>query len=244
MMVLPNFPAILPEVTPGAHVLDLCCGQGNVTEALLKANFSVVGADFSPKMLAHARKRVPGGEFVEADAQDLSFNDQDFDTVVCNFGMMHIPDQPQALREIRRVLKPDGQFIMTSWCGPDIISPVFQVFYSSVQEHGDSSVTMPDSPDFHQFANEEKTHALLTDVGFDIVSHRQIDCFWLLDAPELLAEIFQQGAPRGGYLLTQQPADNRAAIKNAVTDKVRERFSDGDKWRAPIPASLLVARAA
>jgi len=236
-------PTIVTGVTPGARVLDLCCGQANVSEALLQAGFSVVGADFSPKMLAHARERLPDGEFVEADAQDLPFDDGDFDTVVCSFGMMHIPDQPQALREVYRVLKPGGQFIMTSWCGPDV-SPVFQVFYSSVQEHGDPSVKMPDSPNFHQFANEEMARTLLADAGLALETQRQIDCYWMLDAPETLADIFQQGAPRGGYLLTQQPDANRTAIKAAVTKKVRDRFADSDKWRAPIPASMIIAKTA
>ena len=233
-------PSILSEVTPGARVLDLCCGQANVSEALLQAGFSVVGADFSPKMLAHASERLPDGEFVEADAQDLPFDNGDFDAVVCSFGMMHIPDQPQALREVRRVLKAGGQFIMTSWCGPDV-SPVFQVFYSSVQEHGDPSVKMPDSPNFHQFANEEMARALLADVGLTMETQRQIDCYWMFDVPETLVNIFQQGTPRGEYLLSQQPDDNRIAIKTAVTDKVRNQFVDGGKWRAPIPASLIVA---
>jgi SAM-dependent methyltransferase len=236
-------PAIVSEVASGARVLDLCCGQANVSEALLAAGFSVVGADFSPKMLAHARNRLPDGEFVEADAQDLPFDDEDFDTVVCNFGMMHIPDQPRALQQIHRVLRPGGQFIMTSWCGPDV-SPVFQVFYGSVQEHGDPSVKMPDSPNFHQFANEEMATALLADAGFVVDSQRQIDCYFLLDDPETLVDIFQRGAPRGGYLLTQQPDRSRAAIKAAVTSKVRDRFADGDKWRAPIPASLIIAKTA
>ncbi len=46
------------------------------------------------------------------------------------------------------------------------------------------------------------------------------------------------------YLLMQQPDDNRTAIKTAVTSKVRDRFADGGKWRAPIPASLIVAKTA
>ena len=230
-------------MTSGARVLDLCCGQGNVSEALLHAGFKVVGADFSPKMLLHARERLPAGEFVEADAQDLPFENADFDTVVCSFGMMHIPNQLQALREVRRVLKPDGQFIMTSWCGPDV-SPVFQVFYGSVQEHSDPSVKLPESPNFHQFANAELAKALLADAGLAVKTHQQIDCYWMLDDPETLAEIFQRGAPRGGYLLTQQPEENRKAIKAAVAAKVRDRFAEGGRWRAPIPASLIVARTA
>lgn len=236
-------PSIVSEVTLGTRVLDLCCGQANVSEALLHAGSSVVGVDFSQEMLAHARERLPDGEFFEADAQDLPFDGGDFDTVVCNFGMMHIPDQPQALREVRRVLKPGGQFIMTAWCGPDV-SPVFQVFYSSVQEHGDPSVRLPDSPDFHQFADEAIARTLLGDANLALETHRQIDCYWMLDVPEMLAEIFQQGGPRAGYLLRRQPDGNRTAIKEAVTDKVRDRFAEGGKWRAPIPASLIVAKTA
>ncbi len=236
-----TIPSIASEVTSGARVLDLCCGPANVSEALLNAGFSVVGADFSPKMLVHARMRLPNGEFVEADAQDLPFDDEDFGIVVCNFGIMHIPDQTQALREIRRILKPGGRFIMTSWCGPDV-SPVFQVFYGSVQEHGDPSVKLPDSPDFHQYANDETASTLLADAGLTVETRRVIECCWILDSPEALAEIFHRGAPRGGYLLTQQPDDARRAIKAAVTRKVRERFADSGKWRVPIPASLIVAK--
>ena len=235
-------PSIVSSIKSTDKVLDLCCGQGNVTEALAQSGYSVTGADFSEQMLSHARERFPAGDFVEADAQDLPFEDGSFDCAVCSFGLMHVPDQPKALSEIRRVLKPKGQFIMTSWCGPDI-SPVFQVFYSSVQEHGHVSVKMPDSPNFHQFANEKMAKSILSDASFDVESQHQVDCFWMLDAPEGLAEIFQNGAPRGGYLLSQQPEANNAAIKAAVAEKVSERFIHGDKWRAPIPASLIVARA-
>ena len=118
----------------------------------------------------------PSQRLLEADAQNLPFEGDSFDSVVCSFGLMHVPDQPKALSEIRRVLKPHGQFIMTSWCGPDV-SPVFQVFYSSVQDHGDSSVKMPDSPNFHQFANEEAARSILSDAGLNVETQQQIDCF-------------------------------------------------------------------
>lgn len=235
-------PSIVSAIEGGVRVLDLCCGHGNVTEALMRAGHAAIGVDFSAKMLAFARERSPDGMFLEADAQALPFEDAEFDAVVCSFGLMHIPDQAKALGEIHRVLKERGQFIMTSWCGPDV-SAVFQVFYSSVQDHGDASVKMPDSPNFHQYANEELASSLLSEAGFKVEKQSLIDCFWMLETPERLAEIFENGAPRGGYLLSQQPEANKAAIKAAVAQKVRENFADGKKWRAPMPASLIVARA-
>ena len=56
-----------------------------MTEALLSEGMDVVGADFSPAMLTHARRRLPNAEFVEADAQDLPFEDGEFDAVICSF---------------------------------------------------------------------------------------------------------------------------------------------------------------
>lgn len=131
---------------------------------------------------------------------------------------------------------------MTAWSGPDI-SPTFRVFYSSVQEHGSPNVTMPDGPNFHQFANEATARTLLGDANLAMQSHEIVECYFNLNSPEDLAEIIQKGAPRGGYLLTQQPDENRTAIKAAVTRKVREQFADGDRWRAPIPAALVTSAA-
>ncbi|MBF9032089.1 methyltransferase domain-containing protein [Rhodobacterales bacterium HKCCE3408] len=235
-------PEIVAAIRKRGKVLDLCCGQANVTEALAAAGHDVVGVDFSPKMLGHARRRVPTGTFIEADAQDLPFENGSFDTVVCSFGLMHVPDQPKALHEIRRVLKPGGQYVMTSWCGPDV-SPVFQVFYGSVQEHGDPTVKLPDSPNFHQFANAEMARELLANAGLEIDEQRQVECYWDLDEPDRLANIFRRGAPRAGTLLKMQPEKNLAAIVEAVTEKTRSRFANGTSWRVPSPASLIVATA-
>ena len=63
----------------GIKALDLCCGQGNVSKALLRRGCEVVGIDFSPPMLAFARGRAPNANFIEADAQELPFDDAEFD---------------------------------------------------------------------------------------------------------------------------------------------------------------------
>jgi len=235
-------PALIADLEPDLRVLDLCCGHGNVTEALVKAGANVVGADFSTAMLEYAQRRLPDGEFIEADAQDLPFDSNSFDAVVSNLGIIHVPDQPKALREVRRVLRDGGQFAMTSWCGPDV-SPAFQVFYGCVQKHGHPDVAVPEGPNFHQFANEEMARSLFADVGLELQSLEQLDCYWELSQPDQLAEIFEKGAPRGGYLLTSQPDNNRNAIKSAVTEMVAERFEQGGIWHVPIPAALAKAKA-
>ncbi len=233
-------PAIRDALRDPGPVLDLCCGQGNVTEALLRDGHQVTSVDFSAAMLGHARRRVPGGNFVEADAQDLPFPDGTFGTVVCSFGLMHVPDQPRALAEIGRVLAPGGRFVMTCWAGPDV-SPVFRLFYGSMRDHGAAGVSLPDSPDFHQFADAVTAHGLLEEAGLALESSQPVDCHWWLEQADDLFEIFRQGAPRAGYLLRQQPPEALSALRAAIAAGARESFADGAGLRVPMPAVMVIA---
>jgi SAM-dependent methyltransferase len=226
----------------GLKALDLCCGQGNVSEALIGRGCRVVGADFSSVMLSFARERVPNATFVEADAQHLPFGDREFDVVVSNLGVCHVPDQPCALSEVRRVLRPGGRFAMTVWCGPDV-SPSFEIVYGAVRAYGSPHVSAPSGPDFHQFANRENAERLLSEAGFGNVDFTIVDCAWDLDTPERLCEIYEKGTVRAAMLLGKQPASNLVAIRSAIAESVRERFAIGNRWRVPVPAALLVATA-
>jgi SAM-dependent methyltransferase len=226
----------------GLKTLDLCCGQGNVSEALLSRGCEVVGVDFSPAMLAYARKRAPEAIFIEANAQNLPFNDAEFDVVVSNLGVCHVPDQPRALAEARRVLIPGGGFAMTVWCGPDI-SPCFAAVYGAIKAHGHPDVSIPLGPDFHQFARREVAERLLSDAKFSKIDVAIVDCAWDLDAPENLFEIYAKGTVRAAMLLANQPPQNLAAIRSALAISVRQQFSNGNRWRVPVPAALVRATA-
>lgn len=227
--------------TPGMRVLDLCCGQGNVSEALAAAGCEVVGADFSPAMLSFAKQRAPEVTFVEADAQELPFPDSHFDAVVSNLGICHVPDQPKALAEVARVLRTHGRFAMSVWCGPES-SSAFELLYGAVKAHGSADVTVPDGPDFHLFARRADAERLLTPAGFVDVALDIVDCRWNLDGPARLAEIFEKGTVRAAALLRSQPAKNLAAIREAMTAAVRANHGTKEGWQVPIPATLVSAR--
>lgn len=228
------------DAKPGLKALDLCCGQGNVSAALIGRGCQVIGVDFSPAMLSFARERAPQARFIEADAQDLPFDAAEFDIVVSNLGMCHVPDQPRALSEVRRVLRPRGQFAMTVWCGPDI-SPCFKVVYEAIKAHGSPNVSAPPGPDFHQFARRETAANLLSDAGFAKVDLTIVDCAWELDRAEHLFDIFEKGTVRAAMLLAKQPPQNLTAIRSALSHAVKDQFSHGNCWRVPVPAALLRA---
>src|SRR5262249_49899416 len=159
--------------------LDLCCGQGNVATALAARGCIVTGADFSPAMLALARRRLEGAVFVEADAQDLPFGDGTFDAVVSNFGINHVPVPERALAEVRRVLRKGGRFGMTVWCGPDQ-SPALEVFFRVVRGHGAAGIAPPPAPDFYQFANRMRAQEMLSAVGFSDIDFAIRDSGWTI----------------------------------------------------------------
>jgi ubiquinone/menaquinone biosynthesis C-methylase UbiE len=110
---------------PGAAVLDLGCGSGEISQACAAAGFDVIGCDISPKMLrvAAARYAAERCRFVAADprlAPALPFEGARFEAVIASSMLEYVPDAPAELREIRRVLKPGGWLLATV---PDMRHP-------------------------------------------------------------------------------------------------------------------------
>ncbi len=108
-------------ITSGLEsVLEIAAGTGRVTRHIrevLPPQVGLVASDISNDMLNIARKKINhnGITFKQEDAQDLSFPDNSFDLVVCQFGMMFLPDRKKGFREIYRVLKPGGKFMCFTW---------------------------------------------------------------------------------------------------------------------------------
>ena len=103
------------------RVLELAAGTGIVTRLLrdaLPSAAALIASDLNPPMLEIARQKFAGGENIEfrpADATALPFQDQEFDTVVCQFGVMFFPDKAKAYREVHRVLMRGGTYNFNVW---------------------------------------------------------------------------------------------------------------------------------
>ena len=89
---------------PGARVLDLCCGTGDLTLAL---GPNAMGADFCHDMLVRARAKGASRVF-EADALALPVPDASLDLVTAAFGFRNLANYARGLAEMRRVLRPGG----------------------------------------------------------------------------------------------------------------------------------------
>jgi SAM-dependent methyltransferase len=104
------FLASLPA--PGRLTLDVGCGEGRVTRDLRALGHHVVGVDQSPAMIAAAREADPEGEYVEADAAEVPFEDGSADLVISFMSLMDMDDMAGVVREMGRVLEPGGRFVV------------------------------------------------------------------------------------------------------------------------------------
>ena len=103
-----------------ARVLELACGTGRVTKKLLQqlpASVQVIATDLEADMIGVAKhnNNYPNLRWATVDMTDIPFATGQFDIVVCQFGLMLVPDKLKALEEMYRVLQPGGRLIFSVW---------------------------------------------------------------------------------------------------------------------------------
>lgn len=106
------------ELHAGERVMDVGCGSGTAALVAARRYCYVTGIDYVTSLLERARMRAASdgleAEFVEADAQDLPFEDGSFDAVLSVYGAQFAPDQQRTARELVRVSRPGGRIILAS----------------------------------------------------------------------------------------------------------------------------------
>jgi ubiquinone/menaquinone biosynthesis C-methylase UbiE len=112
-------------INADSKILDLCCGSGQATQFLLKYSQNVTGLDASPLSLKRARENFPQAEYVEAFAEDMPLKENEFDIVHTSVALHEMqPEQlRKILREVYRVLKPGGVFVLLDFHQPT--NPLF-----------------------------------------------------------------------------------------------------------------------
>jgi SAM-dependent methyltransferase len=145
MWALGNYDAVATEVipalgrvvadsagiTPGARVLDVAAGSGNASLPAAAAGGRVVASDLTPELLETGRQRATelgfDIEWVEADAENLPFDDQHFDAVMSCVGVMFAPFHQPVADELVRVTRPGGTVALANWTPEGFIGQMFSV---------------------------------------------------------------------------------------------------------------------
>ncbi len=164
---------------PGARILDLCCGTGDLLIALEAAHGApAIGSDFCHPMLQAARRKLQRARLrsalVEADALSLPFPDASLDLITAAFGFRNLANYERGLAEMRRTLRPGGAAAVLEFSQPT--NPVFAALYGFYSRHilpvlggavsGDRSAYayLPDS--VRKFPSAEQLAAKMQAAGF------------------------------------------------------------------------------
>lgn len=123
----------------GDHVLDVCCGTGaSALPAAICVGSTghVLGIDLAESLLDLARRKAQQQglgniEFRDGDFETLGLPSNNFDAVVCVFGIFFVPDMVAALRELWRMVRPGGKLAITSW-GQQVFEPATQLFWETI----------------------------------------------------------------------------------------------------------------
>ena len=223
-------------VKPGTRFLDVACGPGFLTSEAARLGAQVLGVDFSAAMIDRARQNHPGLAFQIGDAEMLEdLASGSFDAAGMNFGILHLSNPEQAVRELHRVLGPGGRAAFTVWRKPDE-AVGFAIVLRAIEQHGNPNLLLPEGPPFFFYSEPRQSERLLTACGF---SHRieTLKLTWKLSGPDELFEAFYHGTARTGGLLRRQSPDDLARIRAAVRQAAQAYVHDGVVV-IPMPAQL------
>ncbi|WP_028585328.1 class I SAM-dependent methyltransferase [Desulfogranum mediterraneum] len=224
----------------GLRVLELASGTGHLAEQAVARGATVVGVDIAPEMVEKARRRVPAGaEFFQGDGEELSFEEQSFQAVLCSFGFLHFAHPEQGLREAARVLKPGGCCAFTVWQAPEQGNEFFQLIMGAYRTRIKPEPGSP--PSLFGLADPEVHRPMLSQAGFTDIHHQELEINWPLNGPETLFEFALKGGVRTRMLYEQQPAAIRQAIRKALISGAQSYLTAG-KTAVPCPAVLVRAR--
>ncbi len=117
------------QIKPGARVLDLACGTGNLAIPAARRSALVWGLDIAPNLLEQARARASAeglqATFEEGDAEHLPYPDAYFDVVMSMFGAMFAPRPELVASELARVCRPEGTIAMANWTPESFVAKQF-----------------------------------------------------------------------------------------------------------------------
>ncbi len=128
--------------SPHLYALDIATGGGHTALAVARHVRQITVTDLTPRMLDKAREYliaqgVSNAQFQVADAEQLPFADSTFDRVTCRIASHHFPNMAQSVKEVARVLKPGGLYLLIDCMAPS--DPELDRFDNTVEKWRDSS---------------------------------------------------------------------------------------------------------
>jgi len=222
------------RLAPGERFLDVAAGCGGLSLPAARLGAKVLATDWSPAMIDvfEARARKGGLRDVEGRVMDchaLDLDDDTFDLSGSQFGVMLVPDQPRALREMVRVTRPGGRVLLIAYGSPAEIE--FLHFFSAALQAVDPDFTgIPMSPPPLEFqvADPEVLRQRLTDAGLKDVTVETVTEKLEFRSGQALWDWVLNGNPIAGMLIADLTEGQRADIRAVLDGMLRERSQGSD----------------
>ena len=163
----------LASIRPPADVLDVATGPGTLSVLAARDGHRVTATDFSTEMLDTLRARLVDEPLplvvAQADGMNLPYADASFDAAFSMFGLMFFPDRQRGFEELRRVLRPAGRAVVSSWVPMSQVPIMVSIFTAQA-----ALLNQPPSPPIAPvMASEEDCVREMTDGGFvDVTCER------------------------------------------------------------------------
>jgi ubiquinone/menaquinone biosynthesis C-methylase UbiE len=214
---------------PGERLLDVAAGTGGLSLPAARLGAQVLATDWSPAMIGRfkARAREEGllkaeGRVMDCHALDLP-NDS-FDVVGSQFGVMLVPDQPRALREMVRVTRPGGRVLVIAYGRPADLD-FLQFFIGALKAVAPEFPGLPDDPPPLEFqvSDPEVLRRRLTDAGLkDARVERTAERPAFVSGQEMWDWVLH-GNPIPGMLVADLTETKRARLRQVLDGMLRER---------------------
>ncbi|MEE9494198.1 MAG: class I SAM-dependent methyltransferase [Gammaproteobacteria bacterium] len=222
---------VKPEA--GTKLLDVATGTGAVAVPMAQAigpEGRVTGIDLSAGMLGKAEANIKkiglnNIDLFEMDAENLDFNDASFDSVVCSYGLFFMPDMLAALQEWRRVVRPAGKVVFTSF-ETTAFQPMMDGFLEKMAATG---VDVPTGRfGSHLIESVEHCRQLLQQAGLENINVHTAQLGYHLANEADWWTIVTNTAMR--HLLEKIPADRQEQFRVEHLDFVKSQMSTEGLW--------------
>jgi ubiquinone/menaquinone biosynthesis C-methylase UbiE len=208
---------------PGERVLDVACGTGAVARVAAErvgVTGRVTALDINPGMLAVARLLPPALgaaiEWHEASVLALPFSDAAFDGVLCQLGLQFFPDRTAALREMRRVLVPDGRLAVSVF-GPIEHGPATHALANALDRHVGPEASVAKRNE-HALADTEALAALVTGAGLRDVVIRTTSKRARFPSPADYVRIQLAATPLASLIVLQDAVRRESLVGTLIED--------------------------
>jgi ubiquinone/menaquinone biosynthesis C-methylase UbiE len=222
--------------------LEIASGTGRVTRHLrevLPPSSKLIASDISPDMLEVAKEKLKAEdiEWQIIDAQELPFESNSIDLVICCFGYMFVPDKPKAFGEAYRVLKPGGMFLFTTWDKLEAAGVSF-VYRNIVEKY--LGEPLPECYNLPTSMNDESAiEEILRKAGFSKIKIEKVSKSSISNTAKEAAE----GLMKGGSLSDEIMKRSPLGIEEIMTLLERELAQKFGEAPMVAPMSAVISQA-